>query len=304
MSNVATIIRVINRNLVSFGRALGLNRSKFLNEAYATVLGKISDIGLPKNQFVKIEIQNGVRFYIDTNDRGSMYSMLTRGAYEPLQTEIFKSILSPGMTFVDVGAHIGYYSMIAAKSVGDAGHIIAFEPRKYSHDLFLRNLAENGFRNVQLYSKAVSDREGVVSFYSDSLYNIHELASGKETIVQTISLSDFLRANGIHKIDAVKLDIEGGEYLALKGMAAILRESPNPMVFLEFNPSFYEKYGGISAQEFWAMLSECGLRTVYVINEHLGRLEACASIDQLLSHGSVNILCLKNDSPIARKYFG
>jgi len=294
--NIIILIRFVNKHLVFLGRYLRLNRLSSVNVLYSKALSLVYDIGLPKNKIVLTEIQDGVRYYIDTNDRGSMCSMLVRGAYEPLQTELLKSFLKSGMTFVDVGAHIGYYSMIAAKKVGNNGHVLAFEPRRNSYDFFLRNLAANGFTNTEVFLRAVSDRPGHVKFYSDSVYNIHELAPEKEIEVETIALSSFFAAKGFTSVDAVKMDIEGGEYLALSGMKDLVLSSHDPVIFLEFNPEFYAKFGGVSIPDFWHKLSECGLDKIYAINEHAGRIEECQTPAELEKYGSINILCIRREN--------
>lgn len=295
-------MRAINNCAVSVGRFLRLNRLGWANNIYAKVLSLACDLRLEKNQIILTEIQDGIRYHIDTNDRGSMFAMLVRGAYEPMQTELFKSCLVPGMVFADVGAHVGYYSMIAAKALGIDGRVFSFEPRGYSCELFLKNLRENGFSNVQLVRSAVTDSDGSVGFYTDSVYNIHGLSPEKENRVAAVSLSSFFSSRGIPAVDVVKMDIEGGEYLALEGMKSLLLASPDPKVFLEFNPQFYEKFGGVTVPDFWAKLRECGFVKIYAINEHLWRLEECADPAALEKRGSINLLCLKHDNPVFARY--
>src|SRR4051812_32772734 len=84
------------------------------------------------------------------------------GQYEPETTRLFKKVLKPGMTFVDVGAHIGYFSRLAAKLVGEKGTVRAFEPVVENFPLLKSNLAM--FPNAKIFQEALSDHAGTISF--------------------------------------------------------------------------------------------------------------------------------------------
>src|SRR4030042_2427827 len=87
----------------------------------------------------------------------------TRKAYEPWETSIVKRELKPGHVFVDVGAHIGYYTVLASGLVGPGGHVHAFEPAPENYAVLLKNVAS--LINVTSYRMAASLRAGQADFY-------------------------------------------------------------------------------------------------------------------------------------------
>ncbi|MGB7846092.1 MAG: FkbM family methyltransferase [Candidatus Acidiferrum sp.] len=96
-------------------------------------------------------------------DKGSFRSTLelVLDRYEPGTTRLFERILRPSMTMVDIGAHAGYFSLIGASLVGASGTVYAFEPFPQSFQQFQRNIALNGYKNIQAVRKAISDQTGV-----------------------------------------------------------------------------------------------------------------------------------------------
>lgn len=102
----------------------------------------------------KSVIVDGNRMILDKNDSMRL-SIL--GIYEPLMVKLFQERIKPGSTVLDIGAHIGYYTLLAAKRVGSSGKVYAFEPNKENIALLSRNVKINGFKNVILVEKAVAD---------------------------------------------------------------------------------------------------------------------------------------------------
>lgn len=128
--------------------------------------------------------------------------LVTDGGHEELQTEIFERMLRPGMIVVDVGASIGYHSLIAARLVGSTGAVYAFEPEPRSYELLCKNIALNGYRNIVAVKEAVSNASGKVGFYCgivwpdrSSLARDNVLGASKEARfmeVEAVSLDAFL----------------------------------------------------------------------------------------------------------------
>lgn len=85
--------------------------------------------------------------------------------FEPEVTEVFLSHVMPGDVVLDIGAHIGYYTVLAARSVGNEGRVIAFEPDPQNYSLLVKNVAKNGYRNVTAVQKAVSWNSGYAQLY-------------------------------------------------------------------------------------------------------------------------------------------
>ncbi len=170
---------------------------------------------------------------------------LALGVYEPFETELFRAKLKPGMTVLDVGANLGYHTVIAASRVGAAGRVIAFEPEPNNFELLSRNVRENNFSNVRLCNIAVADKQGVLTLHiSDSNKGKHSLVNTsaqsseytRSIEVQTRTIDDVMSEQNVTRVDIIKMDIEGAEPLALIGMKKTLT-IPGLTLFVEFSPT-------------------------------------------------------------------
>jgi len=164
--------------------------------------------------------------------------------YEPFSRHLFKASLKPGTVVVDGGAHIGLYSLIASRTLGDKGRVLAFEPDPYNFHALLLNLWANGCRNVIAVPKALSSSAGKAWFYqsagtiSSSLIRRHEFDTHPVRLieVETTTLDQEMRDLKAEAI-LVKLDLEGAEPLAVDGMAATVKRASSVTVIVEMNPS-------------------------------------------------------------------
>ncbi|MDE2292106.1 MAG: FkbM family methyltransferase, partial [Elusimicrobia bacterium] len=156
----------------------------------------------------------------------------------------------PGMTFVDLGANIGYYSVLASRLVGPEGRVFAFEPDTANLELLLRNVRENGCRNVAVAPYAVSDRVGFAELYqAESAPAVHSIARPPESSrggrrVMTVSLDEYF-PEGVCP-DFVKMDVEGAEFMALSGMTRLLSDRRLKVVVFESLAIFLEPQGRTS----------------------------------------------------------
>ncbi len=210
---------------------------------------------------------DGNRFYLDKDDSMRL-SIL--GVYEPATVKHFWEAVKPGSVVLDIGAHIGYYTVMAAKRVGSRGKVYAFEPSKENLVLLNKNIKINKFKNVISVNKAVSDSTKKVKFYinpistgMNSLVNIGY--KGERSItVDAISLDDFF-GKKLPKVSVIKMDIEGGEFSALKGMRNLLKKSTKLSLFTEFSP-FSIKKANQSPEGFLSFLRDLGFK-LYSIDE-------------------------------------
>ena len=181
---------------------------------------------------------------LDLRDRWSrkvFESIKKNGYYEPSNTLLIKGNLRIGGVFVDVGANLGYFTVLAAKIVGPQGKVYAFEPYASAAKQLATNLMLNGVTNVELTRKAASSKTGFITLYASgddiSLANTSgPLGPGfLGTQVETIRIDDEL-AEDI-EVDIVKMDIEGGEFDALLGMTKTINRSKNLRLVIEYNAS-------------------------------------------------------------------
>lgn len=172
-------------------------------------------------------------------------------AYEPAMTRYMASSLRPGMSVADVGAHIGFFTLLASEKVGPSGTVVACEPNPRNYERLLHNIQLNCRSNIRALSVALSDDVGELQFTSadDSAFSsLAGAAMTANTTVRSSTLDRELATLGIDNLDFIKIDIEGAELLALRGMDATLRQNPNIQLVIEVHPSLIAELGGTPDQ--------------------------------------------------------
>jgi FkbM family methyltransferase len=215
------------------GRGLGRNLP-FVRAAYNFLVARLV-------RGIAVRRVHGHTMYLDLDDRGVGLPLYLNGAYEPGETALFQRIVQPGMVVFDVGAHGGYYTLIAARAVGAAGQVVAFEPDPANRALLLRNVAANGYRNVTVVPAAVSDRRGAARLYAGwgnaGDHRVYDTGDGRRwTDVASVTLDGFLDEGGVTRVDVIKMDIQGAEGAALRGMSALMRRHRQLKLLIEFWP--------------------------------------------------------------------
>jgi FkbM family methyltransferase len=165
----------------------------------------------------------------------------TVGTDEPAVQEELVRVLRPGSVLYDVGANVGFLTLIAARLVGPAGHVYAFEPIPANARAIERNAALNGLGNITVLELALSDRAGdAVLRVPDVNQGAHlaevvdELIPADELVVRTAALDELAEEQGLRAPDLVKLDVEGAELLVLEGMRRSL-EAHRPGLICELH---------------------------------------------------------------------
>lgn len=162
-----------------------------------------------KSIFFKSAIVDGQILYLGNSGPKTSWELYYEGVTEPHVTALFCSLIKEGMTVIDVGAFVGYYTLLAAKRVGDNGKVFAFEPAPSPFKLLLKNIEINGWGNIKPFQLAVSDKSEKRKFNIKALSG-SSFAITKNIVdtitVNTISLDSFLQTDP----DMVKIDVEGG----------------------------------------------------------------------------------------------
>lgn len=175
--------------------------------------------------------------YIDDKDS---LELAKRGVYEYEETRLVKKLVKNDFTVLDIGANIGYFTLILAKQ---AREVHAFEPEPRNFQILQKNVELNGISNAKLYNAAVTEKGGTSTLHlcntnrgMHRIYQSHWCNEG--TIdVQTIRIDDM-----IDHVDLVKIDVEGAELGVLKGMKNLL-EKKKTTVLMEFHPPSIMEYG-------------------------------------------------------------
>jgi len=216
------------------------------------------------------------RMCVDMKDEGVSSHIYFNGIYENAITEIFFSYLKTGMSVLDVGANIGYFSLIASEIVGESGHVFSFEPNPRNFLLLKHNININGFRNVSIEQKAVWNEDSQIRLYLDPEADSQNIASGGHSIVATgkkrkfvkvesIQLDSFLKNDVV--VDFIKMDIEGAEAVALNGMDRILKKNENVVLVTEILP-YALKAAGTPAETYFKQLADLGFK-LHIIEKGL-----------------------------------
>jgi FkbM family methyltransferase len=164
------------------------------------------------------------------------------GHLEPRTTVLFERILRPGHSYVDVGAHVGYHSLVAARLVGAGGRIIAIDPQPYNCAKILTNAELNGFANITVVAAAVGEADGFISLKNQSRQDKARLTltgpgvnDGALTfVVPKITLRWLLETYTLRPVNLLKIDVEGFELEVLKGAGDTIRSIEN--IVLEVLP--------------------------------------------------------------------
>lgn len=198
---------------------------------------------------VLIKVQ-GHDMYVNIKDSGLTPSLINKGIYEEYETEIFKSLITSDTTLIDIGANIGYYTLIATNLI-KKGKIYSFEPVDSNYELLIKNIALNNSKNVKTFQKAVSNKKGKMKIYVDEK-NLGNHSLSKKNVpnemgfkeIETITLDSFLNDsnNTISNTIVIKIDTQGAEGLIIEGAQDLLLKD-NIKILMEFWPNGLRNMG-------------------------------------------------------------
>jgi FkbM family methyltransferase len=164
--------------------------------------------------------------------------------FERPELEFILKMLQPGMTFFDIGANIGVFSVAAGRCLQETqSSIYAFEPCPGTFAILEKNLHENELAGVHAQCVAVSERSGAASLYvnaemKDGLNSLEDPSHGDAEVVGTVpvrvtTLDEFVAENEIPRVDVMKVDVEGAELLVFRGARGLLARADAPLILYE-----------------------------------------------------------------------
>lgn len=204
------------------------------------------------------------------------------GVYEKTESQWFQSVCQPGMTFLDVGANIGYYTALGSHLVGLKGKVISLEPDPESFSYLEQTISANNSSNVLAFQVAASDKKTLLPLYistenrgDNRLYASSE--DRTEILVKTQPLDELLFEHNIDQVDLIKIDVQGYEPKVIEGLKKTISRSQQIVLITEFWPKGITD-AGADAKVFLDNLRNLGL-TLY----------------ELKSDGEVTEICDDND---------
>lgn len=209
---------------------------------------------------------------------------ITLRVYEPAETRFLMSALRPGITFLDIGANIGYYTALAVNRVGPSGQIIALEPDPDSFSYLKKTVEANGANNVICIKKAAADRAGVMTLYAsrdnrgDNRLYVNE-SSQYQLDVEVTTIDALMADYGWPSVDVVKMDVQGFEGYVISGMIETLCRSKKLVLMTEFWPDGLRS-SGTDPHEPLRCLTAAGL-SLYEL-QPAGRATPLTNTDALI----------------------
>ena len=161
---------------------------------------------------------------------GGKVVRLLLGSYEPEQSALFQEHIQPGQQVLDIGAAVGYYTLLAARLVGPAGSVVAFEPHPENLRYLRSHVRQNRLLQVRVLDLALADNSGTARFGGGSGSGTSRLQEGGEFEVDVRRLDDLVEEQGLAP-QHVKIDVEGAEHAVLRGGEGLIREH-RPTIFL------------------------------------------------------------------------
>jgi len=272
-------------------RGSGLGKFKLFRDLRDSVYRSVRP-GSPR----VIEL-SGFKLWVDPSAAGGVVPwLLLDDIHEPSETGCIREHLRPGGTFVDIGANIGYHTVLAATVVGERGRVYAFEPEPENFRTLTRNIALNNLRNVEAEAKACSDTIGELTLFLDKAnaggHHLYDTRDGSDSIrIPTTTIDEYFREiDGT--IDMIKMDIQGHEPAALRGMLTILGKHPEVKIVTEFDAQMLTE-GGSRPADFLRTLQGLGYRFT-ILSDYGNSVENAAPeniISRCADGQSVNLYC-------------
>ena len=272
-----------------FNRLIGGIASLIANKGYKVVIDN--------NDNAHIVLENGIKFWWTPRDPYSLLGMPLRGNFEPECTFLLTKLIKKGDTVFDIGANFGWYSCHLAQIVGEAGEVHIFEPTNAMEEL-KKNLILNGFmKRCVLNQLALAEKEGTETLFipeklGTAFSSLREQSHGRtqKICVPVRKLDDYVTAHNIRDIAFMKIDVEGAEYLVLRGAENVVKQY-SPMIMLElYKP--HTEYFGYSPEELISYLGDLGYHLFEIDQDKFGSVKKVTSFENTSYY---NFLALKND---------
>lgn len=207
---------------------------------------------------------HGFAIRVDPSDYAVGHTVALTGSYEPEVSTTLREVLPEGGTFVDIGANIGWFSLLAASLVGPEGRVVAVEPNPRNVALLRQSAKDNRFENIEVAAVALGERPGAAALETDGSNGRLIPINGPPTqaveasfVVATYPLDTLLSEAGVERVDAIKIDVEGAEPLVLRGATRTISES-RPVLISEFYPLALDSSPWGNARRYLAMLRALG----------------------------------------------
>ena len=245
---------------------------------------------------LKIPNTSNLKLQVEAKDTYVGMFLINTGIFEPEETKLLLSELNSGSVVFDIGANIGYYSIVSASKQGVS--VYSFEPDKDSFDLLKSNISLNGLTSVTPVPLALGAQKGKIPFTVNTEHRGKSGISANGDFdyeVDVLPLDEYCRLNNIKEIDVIKLDVEGLEIDVLTGAKNTIQASPNLKLFVELNPESLRLVNK-NVNDFLSVLADLDLVPSKIIDETRSKTLDFSKevLDEVLSHSTfTNLLCIR-----------
>ena len=263
---------------------------------YEEIFSKINS-GV-RSEYIEID---GQKLFLDKED--SLLLSTRKNNYDKFEVECLKQIIKKGDIVVDLGANIGYYTLILAQLVGKSGHVYAFEPEPSNFEILSKNVKENKHDNVTLVQKAISDKNGKVKLYVSkrnlASHRIFDAEDKRKSIEVDVTTLDEYFQKSKKLVKFIKMDVEGAEGAAISGASKIIQDSKNLVIMMEYFPKWIKKFGDIPEEILKSLVGK--KFKLFNINKKNKKLDPILITNFVEEYNEqkknyTNVLCVKGEN--------
>jgi FkbM family methyltransferase len=237
----------------------GIGRLPGVAPAYRAVFQRVRPHGITQITTKEFPL------FVNADGGGLHRILLEQGVYEPDTMALMKTLVKPGMSVIDIGSNIGYFSVLCGRLIGSSGRMICVEPAPENVDLLTRNIALNGLADrTTIVPLCMGDAETTVTLHRDKTnQGNHSIAAGnivseRDSVdVRCTTLDSLLATYAMPRVDLIKMDVQGSELRVLKGAAKTLAAHPEAKIIIEFWP-FGLRNAGAEPEEVLKILRDAG----------------------------------------------
>lgn len=247
------------------------------------------------------ELENHIRLYLDPDDY--VQCMMFYDVYSREILNVLRHFVKPGDTVIDVGAHIGYFSLHLGALVTNLGRVYSFEPDQRARDALVKSVRASGMEWVEVLPLALAACGGSIDFYlakglgSSSAVKSIQQQDAARTVVSTASLDELIRTGRVKEdVRVIKIDVEGFEVEVIRGMQTLLR-ARRPIMIIEVNKEMLEAKGE-SPSSLFGLLKSFNYSISALVKPPRGKYREgvqTISVKNQTQEGYYDVLCLPTE---------